>query len=103
VSIKRKVARVRIKVRKIQREKERKDLKQLAMDRNKALKSADIAVKKATIKEQSRQAQLKEMKAKGISPKKGVVKSRTKKAIKTNQKIIKGMKSFQKFVRKHSR
>lgn len=103
MSIKRKVARVRIKVRKVQRDKERRDLKRLAMARNKALRKAEVEVKKAKLKEEARQAQLKEMKAKGVSPRKSAVKSRTKGGVRAGKGIAGTLKKMRKFVRKHSR
>ena len=103
MSVKRKVARVKIEVRKFQRDKERKELRKLALARNKALKESYHAADLAREREALRVAQLKEMKAKGIKPKKGVVEARTKAGKKTGRGIVNALKETRKFMKKHSR
>jgi len=103
MSVKRKVARVKIEVRKFQRDKERKELGKLALARNKALKESYHAADLAREKEALRQTQLKLMKAKGIKPKVKKVKARTEAGKKVGRGIANALKETQKFMKKHSR
>jgi len=90
-------------VRRAKVKKERKELRDLALERNKALKEAYRAADLARGKEALRVAQLKEMKAKGIKPKKSAVEARTKAGKKAGRGIVSALKETQKFMKKHSR
>jgi hypothetical protein len=102
MTIRRKVAKVKVKVRKYQRAQEQKKLKKLALERNKHLREAAKSARMAKAKEEVRTAQLKSMKAKGIEPRKSRVKCRTTSAKKAGRKVVKTLKDIQKFARKHS-
>ena len=103
MSIKRKVAEVQVKIRRAKINKENKELKKLALQRNKALGEAERATNVAKAKEEKRGAQLKEMKAKGITPKKADVRTRGQKMRDVNKKIAKNMAGIQKFMKKHAK
>jgi len=103
MSFKRTVARVKVKVRRRKIEKERNELKKLALERNKALKEAEGATKLAKAREEARGAQLRSMKAQGITPKKKSTQTRGQQMRDINKGILKNMKGVQKFMKKHSR
>jgi len=96
MSIKRKVARGRIKLRKMQEERKEKQITRLGLQRNKALKDAEQSMRLAKAKEETRAAKVKQLAAKNRlnADQRAAMDKRKKKAQKTFKKLQAIGKSF---------
>ena len=98
MTIKRKVAKVQIALRKRKREKAAKEIRKLGLERNKALKKAEEAMKLAKAREDAREAKAK--KARAEAPLKAARRARTLKRKKQAHKAVKSITKMGKGLRK---
>ncbi|MBA7498649.1 hypothetical protein ES704_01386 [subsurface metagenome] len=98
MTVKRKVAKVQIALRKRKREKEAKEIRKLGLERNKALGEAEKAMALAKAREDAREAKAK--KARAEAPLKAERKARTLRRKKQAHKAVKGIIKTGKSLRK---
>jgi len=101
MTIKRRIAKVKIKIRKHKAEKHQREMKRLGIARNKALKEAEMASEKATAHEARRKAE--EKRARALAPlekeKRLAQEKRKKEAKKAIKSTVKALKPLYKIIK----